>query len=124
MSKRNQRRQPAKRKSKPVLAPPAESPTSRGVTVFWMMTVLATVMAEVVALAMRLLWWTSTSPTVLFFSNLMLLIAAVTGLICLVTTPLVLRWRDTPPPKPITRFAVVISLLPIVTLAAMLIWGH
>jgi hypothetical protein len=89
-----------------------------------MMTVLATVLAEIVALALRLMWWVDGSPTQLFLSNLMLLVAAATGAICLLTTPVVLRWRDSPPPKLITRFAVAVGLLPIVTLAGVLLWGR
>jgi hypothetical protein len=53
----------------------------------------------------------------------MLLVATATGLVCLVLTPLVLRWRDTPPPLGITRFAVAASLIPLVLLAVLAFSG-
>jgi hypothetical protein len=122
LPKRNQRRRTAKPARKP-LAPPGESPTSQGITVFWMTSLLATVVGEVIALGLRLTWWLDLSPALLTASNLMLLVSAATGVVCLVLTPVVLRWRDTPPPRAITQFAIVASVLPIVTLIAVLAWG-
>lgn len=83
---------------------------------------LATLLAEVLSLAFGVLAWVSAAPTPLFLAHLMLLVAAVTGLICLLLIPAVLRLRETPPPLAITRFAVVVSVLPIVVLAASLMW--
>jgi hypothetical protein len=89
-----------------------------------MTTLLATVASEILALAVQLFQWLAPSPTLGLFANLMLLISAATGCVCLILTPVVLRWRDTPPPAAITQFAVVASLLPIVTLAGVLLWGR
>lgn len=121
MSKRQQRRSLAGRK--PAAVEIAESPTSRGVTVFWMTTLLATVVGELLALTLRLAGWWAESPLLLRFSNLMVIIAAATGVVCLLLTALALRWRDTPPPRPVTQFAIGASVLAITSLVVVLLSG-
>ncbi len=93
-------------------------------TVFWMMSLLVTVLGEAVALAARAyVVLVSAVDEVVLLSNLVLLISCITGLLCLGLTPLVLRWRRTAPPVAITRFAIAASLLPVVTVAALFILG-
>ena len=62
------------------------------------------------------------APSLLLLSNVMLLVAAVTGVVCLIVTPIVYRWRDTPPPRTITQFAIVASVVPLIALIVMLMW--
>lgn len=113
----------AKRRSRKRPATPPESRSAEAITVFWTTTLLATVLGEVGALLSRtIVALTGAQGTLLLLSNLLLLIAAVTGLLCLALTPLVLRWRRVPPPAKITQFAVVFSLLPIVTLLVNLLF--
>jgi hypothetical protein len=120
LSKRKQRRAEAESTS----ATPAESPSSKGVTVFWMTSLLATVLSQIVALALRLLLLLGSAPPLLLLSNVMQLVAVVTGVVCLLVTPIVYRVRDTPPPRAITQFAVVAGLLPIVVLIVLLAWPN
>lgn len=89
---------------------------------FWMTSVLATVLSQIIVLVFRLLLLVGSSPALLLLSNVMLLVAAVTGVVCLIVTPIVYRWRDTPPPRAITQFAIVAGSLPIVVLVVMLAW--
>ena len=89
-----------------------------------MTSLLATIAGQLLALVLRLASWFGESAMLLRFSNLMLLVAASTGVIGLLLTALALRWRDTPPPRAITQFAIAVSLLPIGTLVAVLIWGR
>ena len=100
---------------------PQESQRAEAITVFWMMALLATVLAQVAALVARLIVvFVSAYPALVLLSGLLLLIACVTGLLCLALTPLVLRWRRVAPPALITRFALVASFLPLVTAAAFM----
>lgn len=90
-----------------------------------MTSLLATVLAEVAGLAMRLvIVLVEPFEPLAMLSNLLLLIAAVTGLLCLVITPVVLHVREIPPPPAITRFAVAASILPIATLALIATFGN
>jgi hypothetical protein len=88
-----------------------------------MTTLLATVVSQAIALGLRVSLWFQPWSTADFLAHLMLFIAATTGLVCLVCTPIVLRWRDTPPPRAITIFAIAASVLPLATLAALLLFG-
>ena len=56
---------------------------------------------------------TSAPASLLALSNLMLFIAAVTGVICLSLTPLVYRFRRTPPPTGVTVLAVTVAVVPL-----------
>jgi len=51
--------------------------------------------------------------SLLVLSNLMLFIAALTGIVCLSLTPLVYRFRRTPPPTGVTALAVTVSVIPL-----------
>lgn len=86
------------------------------ITVAWMLTLLATVGAEVVGTIARavILLADNVPDTWLAFSGVMLFVASVTGLLCLGLTPLVCRFRREPPPRAITVFAVAASVLPLV----------
>jgi hypothetical protein len=104
---------------------PAESRSADAATVFWVTSLLATVLAEAAGLAARLvIVLIEPFEPIALLSNLLLLIAAVTGAICLGMTPVVLRVREVPPPPAITRFAVAASILPIATLALIAALSH
>jgi hypothetical protein len=118
------RRSLNKRQSSNAPAGSAESPGAAALTVFWMTSLLATVLAELGGLISRLVMlFVNTPPSIVLLSNVLLLVAALAGLVCLVLTPIVLRWRRVPPPLAITRFAVGASLLPLGTLVALLVAG-
>lgn len=122
-------KKPKKQKSKPrpELAAteinPATGEDRRGeaVTVAWMLTMLATTasnaLALVTALIMPALAANAERPGLaLLLPRILLFIAAVTGAVCVVLTPLVYRFRRTPPPEAITAFGLIISVLPVLIL--------
>ena len=88
-----------------------------------MTTLLATVLGEVGALTAWLVAITvDEAPLLQVLWVLLLVISVITGLICLGFTPVVLRVRRVPPPRSITRFAVVASALPLVTLVVLAVF--
>ena len=93
----------------------AEDRSAEIVTVGWMLSVMATLSAEVVgALVRTVVAYTTAAPTSLkLFPNVMLFAAGVTGVVCLCLTPLVYRLRRRPPPTAITVLAVTVSVVPI-----------
>lgn len=92
------------------------------VTVAWMLAMLATAAADVLSAALfgfLPMFFEQTegselSPLVL--ARLVLLIAAVTGAVCVTLTPAVYRFRNEPPPIQITVFGLIASILPIFVL--------
>jgi hypothetical protein len=81
-----------------------------------MLTMLATLGAEVVGGVLRIFFGLSDSvpESAQLLPGLLLFVAAVTGLICLSLTPLVYRFRRVPPPTGVTALAVTVSVLPLV----------
>lgn len=100
----------------------AEEPrASVAVTVTWMLTLLGTAAALVVALAFILgsqgLDLPPKSESLLrAMSGMMLATAVFTGVLCLGLTVAVYRVRRDPPPIAITVAAVFVSCLPIATM--------
>jgi hypothetical protein len=95
----------------------AEPRGVEALTVLWMLTAVATLMAEATAGAMA--WMASSRPAESLASSplqalpgVMLLTALTTGTLCLVLTPLVSRLRAARPPLAVTWAAVVIGLSP------------
>jgi hypothetical protein len=119
---RKRRAHPRQEFSRAKPAGDAESPAAQAITVFWMTSLLATVLAELCGLAARMVvLLVDAPPSITLLSNLLLLVAALAGLVCLALTPAVLRWRRVPPPVAITRFAIGASLLPLAAVAAILL---
>jgi len=110
---------------------PPESRQSEVLTVVWTLTIMATLGAELLLLI---------AGTVLFFlrqqpqpegadeavkqvvvhpfamiPGVLMFIAALTGMICLLLTPLVYRIREVAPPRAITAVAILASIVPLVT---------
>ena len=107
--KRKRRRKPSRSESA------VEDRRGEVVTVAWMLTMVATLGAELVGAGLRVLvgLMDNPPPTWLALPGLMLFTATVTGLICLALTPLVYRFRRVPPPTAVTALAVTVSVLPL-----------
>ena len=98
--------------------------SSEAATVAWMLSLLATIGAEGLGLATRLaMLVVGSSVPLQAFSGTLLLVAALTGVLLLILTPLVLKVRDTPPPKPLVVAAYVAGTVPILTLVLMATGG-
>lgn len=100
-----------------------EDRRAEAVTVAWMLSMLATTAADVMAMAMfaflPLIFAEAggeegMSPLV--FPRLLLLIAACTGTVCVILTPLVYRFRRVPPPPVVTLFGLIVGIAPVVGL--------
>jgi hypothetical protein len=91
------------------------------ITVGWMLTMLATTAADLLALVAfvimpRLAAQAEEPGLTLALPRLLLFIAAIAGLVCITLTPAVYRFRDDPPPQPITIFGLVVSAAPMIAL--------
>ena len=110
-------------KQRPRPAVPRESPAAETLTVAWMVTVMATLLGQVAALGIQLyvrLGGASLNDmmraNVEMIASVLLFVAGVTGLLCLILAPLAYRCRQVPPPWTVTLLAVVIAVIPIVTI--------
>lgn len=111
--------------SKPSTHPARNIGEDRGslaLTVAWMLTALAAATASAVVLVAEFLLWQfppqkGDAQPFAFVPGLFLLVATITGLICLTLTPVVYRVRRDPPPRSIAMFAVVAGLLPLAIIA-------
>lgn len=103
---------------------PKETRAAEAVTVAWMMAALAAFLGTLLAsIAYAALWFTApggqittpmvTIPFLLFF------ISAITGAICLLLTPLALKLRRIPPPRPVTIFALFAGAAPLAAVIAL-----
>jgi hypothetical protein len=103
-----------------------ESRGSVAVTVAWMLTLFLSGVALLIAglafvAALSFTLAPAVEKNVVRLAGLMTLIAAVTGLLCLVLTVVVYRVRRDPPPIAITVAAVVVGVFPI-SLLLFLAW--
>lgn len=83
-----------------------------------MLSLMATILAELVGFATRILFVWQSSDLMRVVSSLMLLVAMVSGVATLIMTPIVLRTRRQPPPRPIVIVAIVAGVLPVLALVA------
>jgi hypothetical protein len=102
---------------------PATGEDKRGdtVTVGWMLAMLATtagdILAVIAALVMPQVALSAEKPELaLALPNLLLFVAASTGIVVMLLTPVVYKFRRTPPPPQITGFGFIVSLLPLLAL--------
>mgnify|MGYP004096664901 CR=1 FL=1 len=104
---------PANRRQKHHRQPP-ESRSAEAITVFWMMTTVATLIACLAAAFTKgvILIHQTPTPAAETVLHILLLITLPTGALGLGVTPLVYRYRRHPPPRGVTSFAVVVSGLP------------
>jgi len=110
------------RRSEP--EPPAESRAADAVTVAWMLTLTATLLAELVAAAgwmfLRIVGWEpEKAGPIAALPELLLVIAALTGAVCVLLVPVTYKVRQQPPPLPISVAAVVIGLAPWLVIAVL-----
>lgn len=86
-------------------------------TVGWMLTVMMTTLCEVAAFALGV--WLRQWPAganLELLRGILLFAAVVLGLVTLVLTLLVRRIRRVPPPPGVTLFAVVVAVVPLLTI--------
>ena len=116
----------------PLLSPRAtevqESRASIATTVSWMLTILVTAGALLLA---GVFFWMSRAEQLApqsarllsLLSGTMMLTSAITGLLCLVMTVAVYRIRRDRPPLAITVTAVFVSSLPLATMLLLALRG-
>ncbi len=95
-----------------------ETRASLTVTVGWMLGALATFAAEAVGVLVNtIVVVTQSAPTWLqAVSQILFFVASITGLMTLLITPVCLKIRHVPPPKPITLLVIVIATTPLLVM--------
>lgn len=94
------------------------------VTVLWMLTLLCSLAADLGGTACFgfARYWPAPAgqpPLMQMMATSLLLVALVTGVLCLALTPLVWRLRRVKPPLAIVLVAVLVGVAPIVTLVVL-----
>ncbi len=96
---------------------PEESKTAEAITVAWMLTVIATLLAEAIGLiGWAGIRWEGAEEIprgILVLPVVMWITAVVTGVLNLILGAIVHRIRRVPAPKPIVIAAAIIGLLPV-----------
>lgn len=124
MTKQRSKKAKKQRREVPILSADergAEERRSEAVTVAWMLAMLATTGANVLALLAGMIvpQLVSNSPQpglAPILPRLLLFIAAISGTVCMLLTPFVYQFRRDPPPLPITAFGVVVCITPVALL--------
>ena len=123
MSKKNKKRpKPSPRRAKRVPLPTdGETRQSVAVTVAWMLTLLVTVAAEVIAVPATIISKANPQPpgegiATVHLADLFLFVSLVTGLVTAGLVPLVYRVRAVPPPQSIIVTALVAGAIPPITM--------
>lgn len=123
MSKKKKKRpKPSPRRASPVPQPTdGETRQSVAVTVAWMLTLLVTVAADVIAVPATIISKANPQPpregvSTAHIADLFLFLALVTGLVCVGLVPLVYRVRTIPPPPAIVVAALVAAVIPPITM--------
>ena len=119
-SPKERRRERRRQKALAARAPDEQAARRRTVeatTVAWMLSVLATIVAELLAVGgvilVALVPRASESPGLLgMIPGSLGFSALVTGALSLILTPVVRRMRDVPPPRPIVATALVVGGIP------------
>ena len=127
MPKRKPARRAAKRKRPSASESPprpAEPRSGEALTVLWMLTILATLVAEMAAAAAAAWAYGRPGPAEgpsmpATLANVMLFTALVTGGLCLLLTPVVRRIRREPPPASVIWSAVAIGASPFFVLTLL-----
>jgi hypothetical protein len=112
------------RARRPVVTP-EESRASLTVTVGWMLGALATFGAEVAGVVVNtIVVITESAPNWLrHVSEILFFVALMTGLMTLVMTPVCLKVRQVPPPRPITVLVVVVAAAPLLVIVVQTMRG-
>jgi hypothetical protein len=120
--KKKKRLQPSSRAAARVSLPTdGESRQSVAVTVAWMLSLLVTLAAEVIAIPATIIAKANPQPigeglTTAHIAGLFLFLALVTGLVTAALVPLVYRVRAIPPPQSIVVAALVAAAVPPITM--------
>jgi len=123
MSKKKKKR--PKTQPRAVSRPPhptdGESRQSIAVTVAWMLSLLVTLAAEVIAVPATIIAKANPEPpgpgiSTAHVADIFLFLALVTGLISAGLVPLVYRVRAIPPPQSVTVAALVAAAVPPITM--------
>ena len=98
-----------------------ESRQSVAVTVAWMLSLLVTLAAEIIAIPATIIAKANPQPlgeglTTAHVADLFLFVSLVTGLFTAALVPLVYRVRAVPPPQSITIAALVAGAVPPITM--------
>lgn len=107
---------------RPMLERNQETPAADVMTTAWMLCLLTGVVCEVGAALLRF-FAHEEQPSLAMLSGLLFFASLAIGLFSLALLPIVLKSRQTPPPKPLVVGGVVIALLPWIVLAVLLISG-
>ena len=99
-----------------------ETAAAEAITVAWMLSMLATIGAEVAAIVVFV--WTvvasmNDESIVLRLPGILLYIALVTGIVCLILIPIAQKVRRKPAPSGITICALVVGVAPMVTVLVL-----
>ena len=105
----------------PQLTADGESRPAIALTVAWMLTLLVTLVAELIALPCVIyvrLFPPQPGPALsaAHVADVFLFLSLVTGLICAGLVPLIYRVRISPPPQAITIAAIVAGTIPPITM--------
>lgn len=105
--------------SRPPSADQIESRGAVSLTIAWMLTCLSTAVAVLLVLGLHLLALafpaqTTSAHPLEQMAGVFLFVALLTGLLCLLFTPLTLLSRRRPPPRSISAAAVLIGLSPLI----------
>ena len=126
MSKNRQKRRPKKESPQQTKPLDPQQRTSEFITVGWMLTTLATLAAEILALLLTIfLHWSEAdwSAGIRALPNLMLIVACLSGIIGLILCAVASNMREVPAPRAVTQGSIFICLLPWLTITARLIAG-
>ena len=102
----------------------AEEPkASVVVTVGWMLGALATFGAEFLGVVLRMAAWINESmPEWLYaITDVLFLVALMSGVFTLLMTVICHAVRPTPPPKPVTRMVLAIAAVPLLVFVAKIL---
>ena len=125
--KKSKRKKPSAKSAPPAAAGfrPVEDRTVLALTVAWMLAALCSLAAELILLVVIAIeQWTladDQASGLQMAAGALLLAAVVTGVLCLVLTPLVWRMRPDTPPWPIMAGAILVGILPLATLG-LFVW--
>lgn len=119
MSKRRKRRGKPAKSDKPITLTPSETRAAEAVTIAWMLSVMMTLMCELVSLAALVFGQTR---GLVFLAVYLFFTSVVTGVCSLVLAFVTVRVRQTPPPKGIIVFSLVVGSTPLAYMLLNWIW--
>lgn len=126
MSKRRQQRRRKKQQPKEVAPLTPQQRTAEFITVGWMLTTLATAMAEVAGLVSKftLAWSDAKWPVqIQALPDLMLAIACLSGTVGLILCWVTTRISQVPAPRAVTHGSIFICLIPWIVVTARWLAG-